>query len=148
MLVRSASAVRPDGTTNLDVALASFVRQGYRTGVAVLISDLLSPDGYQAGLERLSSTSLRPVVIHLLSPEEMEPVLDGDLELEDVETGDLIQVSIDWSTKARYQQWLRDWFAEIESFCSRRGISYVRVETSQPVEELLLGRLQREKVLK
>ena len=86
--------------------------------------------------------------IHLLSPDEMDPSLDGDLELEDVETEESVQVSLDWATKARYQQWLRTWFEEIEAFCSRRGITYLRVETSQPVEEILLGRLQRERVLR
>lgn len=148
LVVKSIGSLRAGGNTNLNLALADFSRQEYRSGVAVLVSDLLSPDGYQAGLERLSSGTLQPVVIHLLSPDEVEPSLDGDLELEDVESGGTIQVSIDWSTKARYRQWLSAWFAEIEAFCSRRGISYIRVETSQPVEELLLGRLQRGKVLR
>ncbi len=147
-LMKAMGGLRPTGTTNLNVVLSSFARQTHRRGVAILISDLLSPDGWQAGLEKLAGSSLRPVVIHLLSPEETEPAIDGDLELQDVETGDAIQVSIDWATKARYQQWLRSWFAEIEELCSRRGIAYVRVETSQPVEELLLGRLQRERVLR
>ncbi len=147
LLVRAMGTLRPEGPTNLNVAVSAFARQRSRRGVVVLISDLLSPDGYEAALERLSGSSLRPVVIHLLSPEEMAPSLEGDLELQDIGTGDTIQVSVDWATRARYQQWLSEWFAGIESFCSRRGITYVRVETSQPVEELLLGRLQREKVL-
>jgi hypothetical protein len=148
MLVRAARALQPEGATSLDTGLASFAAQGYRRGIAVLVSDLLSPEGYQRGLERLSSGALRPVVVHLLSPDEMDPSLDGDLELEDVETEESVQVSLDWATRARYQQWLRTWFEEIEAFCSRRGITYLRVETSQPVEEILLGRLQRERVLR
>ena len=147
-LVRAAMSLRPEGTTNLDAALHAFTREETRSGVVVLISDLLSPSGCQAGLDRLSRASLRPVVIHLLSPEEVNPTLDGDLELEDVETGETVQVSMDWSTKARYRHWVQDWLREIEQFCASRDISYLRVETSQPVEELLLGRLRRERVLK
>ena len=147
-MVRAARSLQPAGTTSLDTGLAAFATQGNRRGMAVLISDLLSPEGYQRGIERLSGGALRPVVIHLLSPEEMNPCLEGDLELEDVETGESLQVSVDGRTKNRYQGWLHEWFAEIEAFCTRRGITYVRVETSQPVEELLLDRLQRERVLR
>lgn len=147
-LVRAARSLRPEGTTNLDAALQAFASGGNRRGVVVLVSDLLSPAGYQAGLERLSHAALRPVVIHLLSAEELNPTLEGDTEFEDVETGDTVQVSVDWATKTRYRRWMQEWLREIEQSCARRGISYLRVETSQPVEELLLGRLRREKVLR
>ncbi len=147
-MVRAVNSLEPGGTTDLNAALTVYTAQGNHQGVAVLISDLLSPGGYQAGLERLSRSALRPVVIHLLSPEEMNPPLEGDLELLDVETGDTVQVSIDWGTLRRYRRWLREWLDEVEAFCSRWGITYVRVETSQPIEYLLLDRLRREKVLK
>gem|GEM_PF-4053158 len=88
------------------------------------------------------------MVLHLLSPEELNPNLEGDLELNDVETGERIQVSVDWATLNRYRRWLQEWLGEIESFCARRGITYVRVETTQPIEELLLERLRRERVLR
>lgn len=147
-MVRALGSLVPRGTTDLDAALGGFTNLGNHRGVAVVISDLLSPAGYQHGLERLSRSALRPVVIHILSPEETHPALEGDLELQDVETGDSIQVSVDWATLTRYQRWLQEWLEEIEQFCARRGITYVRVETTQPIEELLLDRLRRERVLR
>jgi uncharacterized protein (DUF58 family) len=148
ILVRIARGLHPEGTTDLNAALHAFTSGRSRRGVVVLISDLLSPGGYQTGLERLSRSSLHPIVIHLLSPDELNPTLEGDMELQDVETEDTVQVSLDWATKVRYQQWLREWLGEIEHFCLRRGITYIRAETSHPIEELLLGRLRREKVLR
>jgi len=147
-LMRAIGSVKPEGTTDLDAALCQYVGMANHRGVAVLISDLLSPAGYQAGLERLSQGTLRPVVIHVLSPEEMSPSLEGDLELKDVETADTVKVSVDWGTLVRYRRWLQQWFREIEQFCSRRDITYVRVQTSYPVEQLLLDRLRRERVLR
>lgn len=147
-MVRSVNSVVPTGTTDLNAALGNFSNLGNHRGVAVLITDLLSPAGYQQGLERLSRVSLRPMIIHLLSPQELNPSLEGDMELQDVETGDTIQVSIDWETLTRYQRWLREWLMDIEQFCTRRGITYIRVDTTQPIEELLLERMRREKVLK
>lgn len=147
-LIDAATAMSPSGPTDLDGALLSYASRGNHSGMVVLISDLLSPPGYKAGLERLSSFALRPVVIHVLSPEELSPQLEGDLELQDAETGATIQVSLDGETLSRYQRWLREWLEEIEGFCSRRGITYVRVASSYPVEQLLLERLRREKVLR
>ena len=147
-MVRAINSLEAGGTTNLDAALSSFGALGSHRGVAVLISDLLSPLGYQSGLERLSRMALRPVVIHLLSPEELSPTLEGDLELLDTETGDTVQVSIDWGLLRRYHRWLYEWLEEIEAFCSRRGITYLQVETTQSIEQLLLDRLRREKVLR
>jgi len=88
------------------------------------------------------------VVIHVVSQEEMNPPLEGDLELQDVETSETIQVSVDLTTLSRYRRWVTEWLSEIESLCYRNGFAYVRVETSCPVEELLLHRLRREKVLR
>ncbi len=147
-MVRAINSLEAGGTTDIDAALGSYTNLGNHRGVAVMISDLLSPQGYQSGLERLSRAALRPVVIHLLSPEELNPTLEGDLELLDTETGDTVQVSIDWGTLRRYRRWLREWLEEVEASCSRRGITYVRVETTQSIELLLLDRLRREKVLK
>lgn len=147
-MVRAINSLKPGGTTQLDAALSAYTALGSHRGMAVLISDLLSPGGYQSGLERLSRSALRPVVIHVLSPEELNPALEGDLELLDVETGDTIQVSVDWGTLRRYRRWLQEWLDDIEAFCARRGITYVRVVTSEPIEQLLLDRLRREKVLK
>jgi len=52
-MVRSLASVTPEGSTDLDASLRSFSTQGSHRGMAVLISDLLSPAGYQQGLERL-----------------------------------------------------------------------------------------------
>ena len=147
-IMRAAASLEPRGATDLNAALASYAARSNHRGVAVLISDLLSPPGYQEGLERLSRLALRPVVIHVVSQEEMNPPLEGDLELQDVETSETIQVSVDLTTLSRYRRWVTEWLSEIESLCYRNGFAYVRVETSCPVEELLLHRLRREKVLR
>ncbi len=147
-MVRAINALEPGGTTDLDAALSAYTSLSNHRGIAVLITDLLSPQGYQSGLERLSHAALRPVVIHVLSPEEINPTLEGDLELLDAETGETVQVSVDWGILRRYRRWLREWLNEIEAYCAGRGITYIRVESSHPIEQLLLERLRREKVLK
>ena len=52
----------------------------------------------------------------------------------------------------RYTAWhltmSRAWRDEIESFCNGRGITYIFVDTSVPVEEFVLSTLRRRGALR
>jgi hypothetical protein len=43
---------------------------------------------------------------------------------------------------------LHAWRAEIEAFCSGRGINYLFVDTSIPLEELILSTMRRRGMLR
>src|SRR5205814_4843575 len=61
--------------------------------VAVVISDLLL-DSYRDGIRRLLSEGFRVVVLHMLSPEELQPPRAGDFELIDSETGERLDIHL------------------------------------------------------
>ncbi|MDP8923896.1 MAG: DUF58 domain-containing protein, partial [Chloroflexota bacterium] len=139
--------VRPAGRMGLDDALAAYRVNRRLGGQAVLISDMLSPDGWQTGLDALQRAGLDVVVLHLLSPGELEPEVGGELELIDAETGEVVEVSLTAKTIAEYRTRLDRWCAEIEQFCSERAIAYVRVRTDTPLADLLLNTLRRSLIL-
>ena len=140
--------VRPAGRMGLDDALARYRVNRRQGGQAVLISDMLAPDGWQSGVDALQRAGLDVVVLHLLSPGELEPEIGGELELVDAETGEVVEVSLTAKTVAEYRARLDVWCAGIEQFCSERAISYVRVRTDTPLDELLLTTLRRVLVLR
>lgn len=140
--------VRPAGRMGLDDALAAYRVTRRLGGQAVVISDMLSPDGWQTGLESLQRAGLDVVVLHLLSPAEVEPEAGGELELIDAETGEMVEVSLTAKILAEYRARLDEWCAGIEQFCSERAISYVRVRTDTPLDDLLLTTLRRGQVLR
>jgi hypothetical protein len=86
--------------------------------------------------------------MHTLAPQELEPELDGDFKLVDAEGGNPVEISADLDLLRRYRENLASWRAEIESFCAGRGIAYLPVDTSVPVEEFVLGRMRRRGVLR
>lgn len=130
-------SARPGGISNLDVSLRAYALRGGRPGLLFLLSDMLSPT-YRDGLSALQARGYELVVLHVLSPDERRPPLDGDLKLVDVESGDEAEISIDGATLAAYDQRLRAWQGEIASFCSRRGAHYVPIDTAVPWERLVL----------
>jgi uncharacterized protein (DUF58 family) len=122
-------------------------RRGATRGVAVLLTDGFFPDEHAAGLGELLQAGFQPVLLHLLSPQELDPDLDGDLELVDRESGETIPASLTPETLARYQERLRAWCGELERYCAARRIPYVRLSTAIPLEEAVLGELRRRRLV-
>ncbi len=96
------------------------------------------------------NTSRRPgylVILHTLSPWELHPTLDSDVELEDAESGERIRIRPTTETFATYQQRFDAWLTEVEGYCKRYNITYVRVPTDIPFEELATRTLIAQGVL-
>src|SRR5207245_9667103 len=89
------SHVEADGTTNLNEGLGNYARRAREPGLAVVISDLLDPAGFEAGLRALLERRFEVHVVHLLSAEELNPTVTGDLRLEDSGTGEVREMRID-----------------------------------------------------
>jgi uncharacterized protein (DUF58 family) len=136
------------GTTHLNHSLEDYARRGRRPGLLFLISDLLSPAGYQEGLNALQARGYEIALFHLLSPDEEEPPLGGDLKLIDVETGQDAEISLDASTVYLYQQRLQDWRSEIAAYCAKRNLHYIPVTTYLPWETLVLQSLRARGLVK
>jgi uncharacterized protein (DUF58 family) len=113
------------------------------TGVTVLISDFLFKEGYEAALRRLISARSDLYVIQMLSPDELDPPLAGDLKLIDVEDGDQAEVSINEALMKYYKRTLSAYCNQLKDFCTKRGVAYTLTHSAEPVETLILQYLRR-----
>ena len=141
-LLEFAARLRSEGPTGLSDALVAYALRSREAGLAVLISDLLDPAGYERGLKALLERRFDVHVVHLLSPEELNPVLAGDLRLTDAETGEIQDFTMDGEAMRSYRERLGEFLESAESFCRANEISYHRVATDTPVEELVLRELK------
>lgn len=130
------------GDTNLNIALKEYAMRASRPGLCILVSDMMS-DTYQEGLSALQSRGFEVAIIQVLTPDEINPELTGDLRLIDVETGVPQEVTVDAEMKQLYHERLVAWQEEIGEFCLKRGIHFVSAETSMPWEQLILYQLRR-----
>ncbi|MBN1812092.1 MAG: DUF58 domain-containing protein [Anaerolineae bacterium] len=131
------------GTTDLNAALRTYAISGGRAGLVVLISDLFSPAGYVEGLMALAARGHEVAILHVLSLDEVEPPLGGDLRLLDVETGEPQEVTIDGGMRALYRRRLEEWRGEIRATCRARDVHCVSVVTDTPFDRVVLYDLRR-----
>jgi len=122
----------------LNLLLASFQKVLKPRQMTVLISDFLSPGGYQAGLERLLAARQELLLIQLISPDELEPRYAGPVALLDVETNRKKEVTVDPKIRQHYREAVEQHGREISEFCRRRDMNYLFYNTAQdPVDYLL-----------
>jgi uncharacterized protein (DUF58 family) len=135
------------GATNLNHSLRQYAHHARRPGLLLLISDLLSPEGHSEGLAAVQQRGYEATIIHLLSPDEAEPSLVGDLTLLDVETNEPTELTLDASTLSIYRERLASWQSTIAEESNRRQIHYIPVITTTPWDVLVLQTLRQKGVV-
>jgi uncharacterized protein (DUF58 family) len=141
-LFQFVGGLRAGGTTSLRDGLTSYARKSHEAGLVVLISDLLDPAGYEAGLRALQERRFDVHVIHLLAAEEMNPSFAGDLRLRDMETGEVRELTFDSEALRTYRRRLGQFLERAEAFCRGNEITYYRVATDVPLEEFVVRELK------
>jgi uncharacterized protein (DUF58 family) len=141
-LVEFLSRLRAGGRTGLNEGLGTYAMRAREAGLAVVISDLMDPGGYETGLRALLERRFDVHVVHLLSPEEVDPSFGGDLQLIDAETGETRELTLDGEALRTYRKRTEEFFERIEDFCRAQEVGYRRVVTNTPVEEFMLAELK------
>jgi uncharacterized protein (DUF58 family) len=146
-LLSDLSSVEPAaGPTDLVAAARHAAAQLTGRGVVVLLSDLLDPAADRV-IRELAATGSELVIIHVLSPDELDPALEGDLRLVDSETGDRVDVTADLGTLDAYKTRLAAWKQGFADLAARRRASYVDLSSDTNLAELMFAELRRRRVL-
>jgi len=93
-------------------------------------------------LKQLCTKQFELHLIHLLSSEELSPSLEGEIRLEDSETGEAKEVTVNAQILEKYQNKLKEFCQNLHSFCMTNGITYNRAITNIPVEDFVLKDLR------
>jgi len=135
-------------------AIQSYANRGSSPGPLILISDLFETTPQSANhsitqsLNSLAAKGFEVTLLHTLSPDEIDPDLTGDLKLLDRESRTEVEITADFDLLQRYRSGLAEWQNDLRKFCSARGMHYVSVETTVPLEELLFAWMRQYAVLK
>jgi uncharacterized protein (DUF58 family) len=135
------------GNIALNDVLQNFARRTTKPGLVIIMSDLMDEKGLSKGVDFLRCRKFQPVVIHILSPDEIEPGHSGDWRLVDSETGAHIDLSMTKPVLDCYQKRLNAFLEYTETFCKRRSIPYLRAVTNTPFEDLMLRYLRQASVV-
>ncbi|MEM9827822.1 MAG: DUF58 domain-containing protein [Planctomycetota bacterium] len=142
------SSVQPIHNTSLADGVKDFLLRTTGSGVVVLISDLMDKGGFESALRMLIGRRMDVFVLHVLSPEEIDPPLRGDRRLIDVEDQDATEITINQFVLDRYKKTVQDFLGSIKQFCARRSIVYIPVQTDVPVETVVSKYLRQRGVVR
>lgn len=142
------SDLQADGTGNMSAACRQFAIRHPQRGVVLVLSDFMDKGGYETGLRYLIGRQYDLYVIQMLSPEEIEPDLNGDLRLRDIEDDDIAEITVSRALLNRYKQNLNAYCSQLRDFCTRRGVTYLFTSTEVPFDQLVLNYLRRRGLLR
>ena len=117
-------------------------------GVMVVLSDFFFKEGYEDGLRLLVGRGYDVFAVQILSPQEIDPTLGGDLRLKDVEDADSAEVTISRPLLDRYKNNLAAYCDGLRLFCARRDVMHLVTPSSAPVDTLVLDTLRRRGLLR
>jgi uncharacterized protein (DUF58 family) len=140
------AGLQAGGELDPATALRDYTTRARYPGPLLLISDLLGP-GWESGLRALAGRRFEVTVLHLLSPQETSPSLEGDLRLMDSESSAAVEITADYDLLQRYRARLAAWQEHLRQTCAALGAHYVFIETTLPLEELVLAYLRRYDVI-
>ncbi|MCK6625194.1 MAG: DUF58 domain-containing protein [Anaerolineae bacterium] len=153
------SGLSASGSTTLAQALTRYAAHARHPGPLLIFSDLFDSSpaplppcspapNWTSSLNALLARRFEISLIHLLSPDEVDPPLTGDLRLLDAETGHAVEITADYESLAHYKAGLAAWQTEIREWCGQRNIAYVPVTTDTPFEEFIFAFLRQRGILK
>lgn len=146
LLANLSSVQVVDGPGDLVAAARHAAAMLSGRGVVILISDLLDP-GAERVIRELAATRSELVILHVLSPDELEPGLEGDLRLVDSETGEGVDVTVDLAALDDYKARLAAWQEGLADLAARRRAAYVPLSTDVPLADLVFAELRRRRVV-
>ncbi|MCC6239230.1 MAG: DUF58 domain-containing protein [Phycisphaerales bacterium] len=146
-LMEFITNLKPAGSGHFTQACRHFALAHRPKGVLIVLSDFFVKEGFQEGLKYLASGRYDLFCIQCLSPQEIDPDLQGDLKLRDMEDGDTTEVSITQPLLKKYRANLDTYCQSLKTYLIQRGATYLRTSTAVPFDRLILTYLRHRGLL-
>ena len=135
-----------DEEADIEKCVASCPDTSSNNGLSVIISDFFTDSDWKKAVEYLRYKKRQVLLVQILSPDEIDPLYDGRVNLIDSESADMMdprnmKLRITRSMQKAYGEAFESYRAEMKSFCSKRDVDYISVSTDQPIEKVLFGEL-------
>ncbi len=142
-LMRFLESLKADGdATNMTQLAEEFVLRAPRRGLALVLSDLYAPGGFRNGLDVLRHHKYETHVVQFHHSAEAEPKMLGDVELQDVETGDVRKITVTENQLKNYREVFQTFLTSIKSYCSTYGLGCTITNTDATYDKLVLGMMR------
>jgi len=129
--------------TDLGGALSQLAELVHKRGLMVIISDFLAPlHEVEQQLAALAACGHELIAFQVLDPAELTFQFEHSMIFEDIESGRDIYVE-PAAARSGYLRRLNEHLTRLQNALARLGATYVRLDTSQPLELALFDLLHR-----
>jgi uncharacterized protein (DUF58 family) len=135
------------GQTNYMATARSFLARFPQPGLLLVISDFLDDQDCEKPLQFLADYGHELILLHVWSEEDRTPPWEGELELEDAETGQRVELAFDDEARARYTKEFDQHADRIERVALRNTGRYVGLPTTVAIEKAVFGPLVHSEAL-
>lgn len=129
------------GTSRLGEAINNSYESGSIGGISVLISDFFTDDSWKEAVDCMIQKRREVYLIRVLSRDEMDPQIKGQLTLTDSEDRSLdYRADFNRAHMKAYRRAFEYHQNEIRSFCASRGVGFFTVCTDESIEQMLFDK--------
>lgn len=143
-VLRFVEDLQGGGNAAIDQAVDEVLARHKGRGIAIVLSDFLTFGDLTRTMNRLHAAGLEPHAVQILSPEELDPELTGDIRLVDSETGDALDISGANDLLALYHEHRQALEDELSTMCRQRGGRFLLARSDEPIDAILFDRLRRQ----
>jgi hypothetical protein len=145
-MMHQLEKLKPAGITKLNAALRKIIFSRLTRGIVFVISDFYSEDGFEA-LKLLGSAGHDLHCWHLLTTEEWNPGIRGELRFLDSESTERTEVTISPHVLKAYKQRLTELQNQIKRVAHQSNASYFALNSDASIGNLILRDLRRQGIL-
>jgi uncharacterized protein (DUF58 family) len=131
-ILRELDSIEAARGTDLTKSIDSVLLRARRPGMLVIISDFMDAGPFDAAITRAASAGHDLALIQVLADDEIAPNWDGDFALEDAETGETVEVTVDDAAVKAYTDRLNGLFSALRTIAKRARAPYVRTTNREP----------------
>jgi len=136
------------GKTDLNKALYDLGRVLTGPGLTIIISDFLAPGGYQNGVRAVRQLRQEVALLQILSPDEIDPDLQGEWQLQDSEGNGQIEVSASPAVLQAYRERLATFTEELAAFAHSHMANYTLISSDTQIIDVIQRVLRQVSLVK
>src|ERR1700722_4644128 len=130
--------------TCLERVATGFVHRDQRRGLALVLSDMYDPNGFERGLDILRQRRYEPRLVQLHDKYERNPPdMLGDVEIWDVESGNSHKVTVTEKNLRQYRRLFEEFQRNVQSYCNRHALGCTQTSTELSFDELILRMMRQ-----
>ncbi|MAE77943.1 MAG: hypothetical protein CMJ85_13860 [Planctomycetes bacterium] len=132
-VAQTLTALSPGGDTDFVKSMRKLQAIKMREGLLIVISDFFDPNGIEAVVRALQQVHHRLLLVQLVRKSDADPRLEGDLLLQDCETGEEQNVSATPAVIDAYRKAYKNFQDQLVALAMSRHAGLVHVDVDEDI---------------